>query len=85
MSTKDFIENYLFVKCRNIGFNNKNDFLGYLHINFKKLLTIIDISTLYVKVINYQIEKYGGTMQGNVIYDEANQATILVDRPYKRK
>lgn len=84
MSTKDFIENYLYCKCRNIGFNNKNDFMAYLHTKFKYLVKAIDLSNIYIKVINYQIEKYGGSIGGNVIYDEANKATILIDRPYKR-
>lgn len=84
MSTKDFIENYLYCKCRNIGFNNKNDFMGYLHTKFKYLIKAIDPSNIYIKVINYQIEKYGGSISGNVIYDEANKATILIDRPYRK-
>lgn len=80
-----FVENYLFIKCRNEGFNNKNDFVGHLHSKFKKLLTYIDISNLYVRIVNYQIEKYGGALGGNVIYDENNKTTILIDRPIKKR
>lgn len=85
MSTKDFIENYLYCKCRNIGFNNKNDFLRHMHKNYKLLLKIVDIGNIYIKVINYQIEKYGGSLGGNIIYDQNTKATIIVDRPLKRK
>lgn len=56
MIKKIFIEKLLYLKYKDRAFSNKND--------FKQKLSKynIDLDNLYIKIINYQVKKYGRSL-----------------------
>lgn len=60
----DFEEEYLFAKYKDKGFNNSRSFKSKIRKTHKN----IDVDSLYIRVIRYQIKKYGKILCGNGIY-----------------
>ena len=59
MDKKEFEENYIFEKYKDTPLKNSKEFRKKIekHIN-------IDVSSVYAKIINYQIKTYGTTLIG---------------------
>ena len=57
MDKKEFEENYIFEKYKDTPLKNSKEFRKKIekHIN-------IDVSSVYAKIINYQIKTYGETL-----------------------
>ena len=77
MDKKEFEENYLFEKYKDTPLKNSKDFKKrvekYININ---------VSSVYAKIINYQIKTYGATLIG---YDIEKTDIEVLNRRAKQR
>ncbi|MBR6641162.1 MAG: hypothetical protein IKL08_03095 [Clostridia bacterium] len=62
MLFKKFKENYVFNKYKDKCFKNSAELKGEIYKNYKKIN--VDINSLYIKIVNYQVKKYNGILRG---------------------
>lgn len=61
MLFKSFKEYYVFNKYKDRCFINSKSLKGDMYKKYKKF--DIDIDAMYIRITNYQIEKYGGILR----------------------
>ena len=59
---KEFIENIIFENEKDNAFGNSNYFYKKLNVRYNIRATAKDYSELYKRIINYQIKKYGRSL-----------------------
>ena len=73
---KKFIEEIIFQRNKDKRFRNAEEFKGTILKNFKN----VDVSKIYVKIVNYQIKKYGQTLNGFDDYTTQKQKELRKKR-----
>lgn len=53
---KNFVESYIFNKYKDKCFKNSTTLKGELYRKYK--IYNVDLNSVYVKIVNYQIKKY---------------------------
>ena len=73
---KKFLEEFIFQKNKDKGFRNAEEFKGTILRGFKN----VDVSKIYIKIVNYQVKKYGQTLNGFDDYTTQKQRELRKKR-----